>query len=145
MSFTNDLLDGIAQHLADSGCGVFDPNAPYDGTHTAICVGARPEEPPTIIALTKYDSDDHVKLNDSTVYVQAWMRAGGYSSTVVDAIADQVFDALQGLSNVTLNGCRVIGVSRTITAPIGQDQNARYQRADSYEIFTNQPTSHRGE
>lgn len=146
MTWTRTLLSGLAIHLEASGAGVWHPNGIYAPSEVAITLGGLPSAPDTAIALAVYgvgtDGDDPTEP-DSQVQVQARIRAG-QDPRLVDDLADAVFDALHGLSDVVLDGGVLLLHSlRTIVAPLGVDGSGRWERADSYAIRVHRPTTHR--
>jgi hypothetical protein len=146
MSWTRTLLSGLAQHLAASGVGVWHPNGIYAPAEVAITIGGLPSSPDTAIALAVYGvgpSGDDPTEPDSHVLAQARIRAG-QDPRVVDDLADLVFDALHGLSDVVLpDGVLLLQALRTVVAPLGVDGSGRWERADSYSIRVHRPTTHR--
>ncbi len=142
--FSRDLLTGLAVLLAERDAGDWNPNGKYTDNQRAITIGGLPSQPDHAIALAVYGTGgDGVDQSDSTVLVQARMRAKADPRDVGD-IADEVFDVLHGLANVTLStGVLVYLSQRTVVAPFSRDSSGRWERADSYELMVHWPTTHR--
>ncbi|WP_086568063.1 minor capsid protein [Streptosporangium minutum] len=141
--WTTDLLTALAEQLHNAGAGVWRPAGPsYTASETAIVLGRLPTAPDRAIALQPYgvdqDGDDPVNT-DGTLGVQFRMR-GTPDIRVLNGIAEDVFDALQGLK---LPAVGVLLMTRRIQAPMGSDGNGRWERADSYRLLTHHPTTHR--
>ncbi|WP_440100024.1 minor capsid protein [Streptosporangium sp. H16] len=146
MSWTRDLLTGLAELLAAAAVGDWIPSGMYADTQTAITIGGLPAKPDEAVTLSVYgigQAGDDVEQADSSVQVQVRMRAKS-DPRVVDDLADGVFDALHGLSNVRLStGVLVLLVRRTIVAPLGRDSSGRWERADSYDLMVHRPSPNR--
>ncbi|MEV4806763.1 minor capsid protein [Nonomuraea sp. NPDC049421] len=146
MTWTRTLLSGLAEHLAASGAGTWHPNGIYAAHEVAITIGGLPAAPDTAITLAVYGvgpGGDDPTDPDSHVLVQARIRAG-QDPRAVDDLADAVFDALHGLSDVVLDsGVLLLQALRTVVAPLGVDGSGRWERADSYAIRVHRPTAHR--
>lgn len=145
MAFTDDLLGGLAQILADAGVGRWNPDgAAYTGEGPPpIVIGSVPGQPDQVITLAAYPVDDEVELNDSTIGVQARAR-GDRDPRTVDALDDDVFDKLHGLANLTLStGVRVVQIYRTSGTPLGVDGNGRHERTSNYYVQAARPSAHR--
>lgn len=146
MTWTRVLLSGLAGHLAASGAGEWHPDGIYAADETAITVGGLPAEPDTALALAVYgvgSAGDDPTEPDSHVLVQVRIRAG-QDPRIVDDLADLVFEAFHGLSDVVLDGgVLLLQALRTVVAPLGVDGSGRWERADSYSIRVHRPSPHR--
>lgn len=133
---TRELLEGIAERLDQAGAGTYRP----DGSvhlpgETAIVFGTLPSSPEAAIAITPYQSLDDVGHADRLVSVQVRMRSPGHDPRLVWDTADKVFGALHDVGSYTLGErVRVAWSARTITAPLGLDDNGRHEQADSYQF-----------
>ncbi|WP_336214384.1 minor capsid protein [Nonomuraea sp. LPB2021202275-12-8] len=146
MTWTRALLSGLAEHLAASGAGVWHPNGIYASNEIAITIGGLPAAPDTALTLAVYGvgpGGDDPTEPDSQVLVQARIRAG-QDPRIVDDLADSVFGALHGLSDMVLDGgVLLLQALRTVVAPLGVDGSGRWERADSYSIRVHRPSTHR--
>jgi hypothetical protein len=140
VTWTTDLLTAIAERLHAAGAGVWKPAGGYLSTDIAIVFGRLPSTPDRAIALAAYGADqfaDDPVNTDGTQAVQARIR-GTTDPRSADAIADAVFDALQGWQNPQAG---ILLCTRRINAPMGVDGNSRWERADSYHLLVNRPTT----
>ncbi|GGK90221.1 hypothetical protein Ppa06_58250 [Planomonospora parontospora subsp. parontospora] len=148
MSWTRDLLTGLAELLAARGVGDWNPSGIYTDAQTAITISGLPSKPDLAISLTYYglgnDGED-VTQADASAQVQVRIR-GKADPRLVDDLADEVFEVLHGLSSTELpGGVWVLLCQRTIVAPPDRDQNGRRVRADSYDLLCHRPSLHRAE
>lgn len=142
MGFTADLLIGVAQLLDSRTAAVYKPTGTYADNEIGIVFGVPTQNPPSLIALAAYTNDDDPALSDSTMGVQVRVRGATADPTAADDLADQVFDALQGL-RATLNQIRVVYAKRTSTYPLGIDGNGRQERTDNYDLDVHRPSANR--
>lgn len=145
MSWTGELLRGLADYLADGGVGVWQPSGAYPAaTVGAIFLQDVPSSPHQLIVLTDYPVSDDPSLSDSTVGLQVRTRGlpGNPSST--DDLDDAVFDQLHGLHGVDLStGLRVSQCFRRSGTRLGVDGNRRHERSSNYLVTAHRPSSHR--
>lgn len=144
MPFTDQLLAGVAQLLADAGAGTWRPSGSYlPGDQTPITVGTVPAAPDRVLTLTAYAVNDDYSLSDSTVGVQVRTR-GDRDPRTVDALDDAAFDALHGLGPTTLaGGVRVVAGWRQSGSPLGPDDSGRHQRSANFYLTVHRPSAHR--
>lgn len=143
MGYTTDLLEGLAEHLAGAGIGVWDTDAAYTAAQVGIVLDVVPQDPPGVIVLSGYSVTDDPSLSDTVTGVQIRTRAGSVDPRPTDDIADQIFDQLHGAQDLDLNGIRVQLARRTSWTPLGPDQNRRHERSDNYYLTTHRPSPHR--
>ena len=140
MSFTSDLLTGLAQHLADAGIGVtYRTSTPYLATETGVVFGLYPTSPDRCIALTAYVATDEPKVALSRIRVEFALRGAVNDSLDVHDLGDAIFNALQGAEDLTFGTARVVQALRVISASGGVDANKRSMRSDSYSIDVDTP------
>lgn len=134
MSWTSDLLTGIAQYLEDQGVGVYKPGEAYASSDIAIVIGTVPPSPDRCIVLTDYDPDGGNSSGDVTPRVQ--VRCRGLRNDPLSAIdiASSVRDALDGLASVTFGQVVVSQINHSSGVPLGIDGNQRHERSDNYDI-----------
>jgi hypothetical protein len=142
VSFTSDLLVGVAQRLHTAGIGVYDADGGYSDSDVAIVFRAFGQAPDRQIALTTYGVDDNFALSDSVVGLQVRTR-GTKDPTVVDAIDDAIFNNLHGAWSATLGSVQVVSVARTSATPFGADGNGRWERVSNYYLTTHRPSPNR--
>lgn len=138
------LVAGIAQRLADAGLGDWDPDAEYDDNYAGwpILRGRVPQAPSKVIVLTAYTISDDATENDSIIGVQIRLRGDEDIATVQDR-SDLIFGVLQGLHDETLNGVPIVLIERKSSAPLGQDENDRWQESCNYYVRVAWPTTYR--
>lgn len=141
MSYTGDLLDGLAQYLAAAGVGVYRADGVFAATDTAIVVGVMPSAPDRVVCLTAYPVTDDAALTDTTTGVQVRTRTGPDPRTT-DALDDAAFDVLQGASLLAFGAAQVRLITRVSGAPMGADAAGRIERSSNYYVRANRPALH---
>jgi hypothetical protein len=131
MSYTVDLLDGLARLLDAAGLGTYRPDGTYGPGETAITIAAAPPAPDRAIVLAAYPVTDSPQLTDTTTGVQVRTRAGA-DPREVDALDDAVFDVLHGGGPYLFGAVRVQLLYRVSAAPIGADAAGRMERSANY-------------
>lgn len=149
MGSTSDLLVGLAQLLEDGGVGAWQQDGTYPADAlTIIKISDLGGDAPAgttqqnIVSLTPYPVSDDPTLSESVQGVQVRLR-GSRDPRSVDDLDDLVFDLLQGLGPVTLNGVRVELAVRRGGTPLGPDANGRHQRSSNYHLTVFRPSRHR--
>jgi hypothetical protein len=139
--WTTRLIAGLAEHLAAAGIGTWRASGAYTAGETAIVDRAVPPEPDRLITLAAYPMGSTTPgLADHDVGVQVRLRAGT-DPRDCDDLADQIFEALDGLSGVTLGGIPIVQMWRQSYTSLGQDGNSRWERSENYYIQAMRPTS----
>ncbi|MFE7116667.1 minor capsid protein [Streptomyces sp. NPDC057654] len=141
MSFTVDLLDGLARLLDAAGVGTYRPNGLYAEGETAITIAATPPAPDRVICLSAYPVEDSAVLTDCTTGIQVRTRAGP-DPREVDRLDDSVFDVLHGSGPHTWGAARVQLIYRSSAAPIGADSAGRAERTSNYYCRGNRAARH---
>jgi hypothetical protein len=145
MGWTDTLLAGLAQLLADAAIGAWRPDGtPYAETDTAITIGLLPQTPDRAVALAAYPVTDHPVLNDVTVGVQARIRGAAAGDTrPASALADAIYETLHGRRALQLGGIDIVQITRQSGAQLGPDQLGRDERTENYYIQAARPTAGR--
>lgn len=145
MSFTRDLLVGLAQMLDDHGAGTWRPTGAYQpGDLTPIVYGSVPASPDRVITLRAYDVDHDPTLSDSVQGLQVRTRSPRADPLAMDDDADAVFDVLHGLDHVELStGVLIVLGERRSSTPMGRDKNEREERSDNYYLTVHRPGPNR--
>jgi len=143
VSFTGDLLDGLAQVLATGGAGTYraDGSAYLPG-ETAIVFEAMPQAPDRVIVLSDYPVADDASLSDSVIGVQVRCR-GGADPHDVKNIAGTVFDQLHGRTAYQAGTVRVVQSLHQSGAPLGRDDSNRWERSENYYLTVHRPSTYR--
>lgn len=144
MGFSDDLLSGVAAHLAAGGIGTWKPSGAYLPTDlNPIFVTAVPATPDRVIVLTPYTVSDDASMSDSVQGMQVRLRGTKDPRTVQD-IDDRIFDRLHGAHGVTLpGGMRLVMCERRSGTPLGTDGNGRHERTSNYHLTVHRPSAHR--
>ncbi|MFF4177653.1 MULTISPECIES: minor capsid protein [unclassified Streptomyces] len=139
MSYTTDLVEGLAELLNAQGLGTYGPpDEPYPTKGTAVVIGFMPAAPDAVICLTPYPVED-TGGTDAITAVQVRMRAGRDPREVY-ALADAVCDLLHGRENTCLRGVPVALMWRQSEAQIGLDANGRMEMSANYYARTTRAT-----
>lgn len=142
MSATSDLLDGLAQFLADAGVATYrGDGSAYLAGETAVVFALMPQEPDRVVCLTDYTLADDAANPWSTVRVQVRTRGVPNDPMDVRALRDAVYVALQSESALTLGSVTVAQVLRVSSIPLGIDVNNRYELADNYTLDVQLPAT----
>lgn len=140
MSAENDLLDGIATHLATVGAGTYRPDTDYQAGETAIVFDDMPPTPDRCIVLTTYgNANDSPTMALGTVMLQ--VRTRGLPDNPGDTrnLAGEVFDAIHGLTHQQYGTAHANEILRRSSIPLGQDSGQRWERSDNYAIELDTP------
>lgn len=129
MSFTTDLLTGLAAHI--KAAGIPDP----------AFFKALPTSPDRCMALTAYAAIDEPKVAASRIRVQFWFRGMVNNSLDVDELGDAVFNLLQGAEDLTFGTAHVAQILRKSSIQLGADANKRNERSDNYELDLDVPVT----
>ena len=143
MGYTNDLLTGLAQHLTTLDLGLtYNPDSVYTAAQTGIVIGPMPPSPEKVVALQPYTVRSGAR-SDVTQGVQ--IRIRGATRTPINAVndlADDIYDALHGATDVDLGPIRVSLIIRASHALMGPDANARQETSSNYYLETAHPSAH---
>ncbi|MGW5956180.1 minor capsid protein, partial [Bacillus mycoides] len=141
MTYTVDLLDGLARLLDSAGVGTYRPDGVYGPGDTAITIAAMPPAPDRAICLSAYPVQDSPALTDCTTGVQVRTRAGA-DPRDADALDDATFDVLHGAGPHVWGAARVQLLYRTASAPIGADSSGRMERSSTYYARAHRAARH---
>lgn len=134
MSYTNQLLDGIAGLLEEAGVAVFRPDSVPADHETPIYRAVMPDTPDRAIAITDYPVEDNEHTNAITG-VQFRLRAGRDPDEIAD-LADGIFDALHNRRHYDCGDVHVALSYRQSQAWIGQDAHGRMELTSNYYFRT---------
>lgn len=144
MSFTTDVLEGVAQWLSSAGIGTWRSTGVYTADETGIVLRAQPQTPDRVLTLSTYSLSDDPSLSDSVVGLQVITRWGGGDPRPNDDLADQVFDLLHGATQVDLStGLRVVQALHRSGTSLGQDANQRWRTSSNYALDVYRPSPNR--
>lgn len=140
MSYTTDLLTGLAQLLDTEGVADYQPTGAYTTDQTAIVFTVMPDLPDRTLCLNAYPVED-THLTDAITGVQIRMRAGR-DPRDLDALADAVFDTLHSRECYEVGGVRVELSWRQSQALLGQDSKGRLELTSNYYFRTIRNSPH---
>ncbi|QGH80673.1 tail terminator [Microbacterium phage Zanella] len=145
MSFTEDLINGVAEYLASNPSA--NPQVYFDAT------GQYPENQWGIFALSA-----PIKRNQRSLVIAPFSPEAPYSSSddvvsvqldyygpalEVVRVMDDAFDRLQAVWAVTMGGIKVQSIGRTSSARLGFDEAGNYRHTQNYDLAVYRPSSHR--
>ena len=149
MSWTENLLTGLAVHLDARGVGQWQPTGAYTApSPPPVMLRTLPEGFDRAYALGAYVEveEEDADLSDVTVGVQIRSR-GTTDPDTVEELADAVWELLHGARMLTLGaGAEAVYTSliyRRSTALLGVDRQGRYERSCNYFVLASRPNSHR--
>lgn len=145
MSWTSDVLVGIAEHLAAEGLGSWNPAGVYTSGQVGIFIATMPEAPDRCIVLTDYDPSGGNNSGDVTPRTQVRCRGNPYEPLSAIDLASDIRDAIDGLAHVTFGGVEVTQINHSSGTPMGIDKNGRHERSDNYDIQARRVTALRTE
>lgn len=139
--WTENLVTGLAQYLATAGVGVWRATGVYLPAETAIVYRAVPQTPDRLITLAPYPvATGYQGLADVTEGVQARIR-GLVDPRDCDALGDAVYELLDGATNLTFGGVRVVHIYRQSHTSLGQDGNGRWESSSNFYVDAMRPTA----
>lgn len=136
--YTSDLLTGLAQYLDDAGVAVYKLTG-YAAGDTAVFLKSLGDAPDRAVAITSYATSDQIKVNQTTVRVQFWLRGVPNNSLDVDDLGDAIFALVQGMENRDFGTAHVIQAYRVSSGQLGIDAANRSERSDNYAFDLNVP------
>jgi len=142
MTWTPDLLDGMAQALATAGIGTYAAGHYTSATACGITIGTTADEPVKAIALFAYSPLDDFILADVMQPVQLRIR-GTLDATSVDTIGDAIFDLWHGTTGLIFNSVHTVSIARNSVLPLGRDERERWMASHNYYVRANRPTASR--
>jgi hypothetical protein len=140
MSFTSDLLKGLAAYLGNAGISItYRPTTPYLATETGVVFGLYPTSPDRCVAMTAYVATDEPKVALSKIRVELALRGIANDSLDVHNLGDDIFGVMQGAEDLTFGTAHVVQALRVISASGGVDANKRSMRSDSFSLDVDTP------
>lgn len=142
--FQTEFLTGFAVLLDAAALGDWNPSETYGGAETAITLRKMPQAPDRIICLSAYGVMDDASLSTSVMGLQVRCRWSGQDPRPVDDLADELFDLLHGREHLELStGVHIVLCLRQSYAPLGQDQNGRWENASNFYCTVHRPSTNR--
>jgi hypothetical protein len=145
MSFTEDLVDAVAEYLATNPDATqpltWRPTGQYLASEFGIFVYAAPlARDRHSVVITPFYSSDDLTLSDSVVSIQ--LDFYGTRREVTRA-RDDAFDRLHGFEDGKIGPVDVQRVSRTSSASLGIDEAGNLRLTDNYDLAVHRPSTHR--
>ncbi|MCQ6250915.1 minor capsid protein [Streptomyces malaysiensis] len=138
MSWTSDLLDGLARLIAEAGVGVYRDTGVYTVDEVGITITAVPDQPDQIVCLTPYPVDDTSGTTDVLFGVQFRFRAGADPRAVL-AREDATFELLHMREHTDIGGVHVGLMWRQSASWIGADSRGRNELTANYYLRAIRP------
>lgn len=135
MSWTSDLLTGVAERLAAENVGSWNPTGVYTSSQVGIFIATMPPAPDRCIVLTDYDPAGGISGGDVTPRLQVRCRGSEHDPISVIALKDAVREAIEGLDAIAFGTVTVSGINHLSGTPMGIDANGRHERSDNYTIL----------
>jgi hypothetical protein len=142
MSFTGDLMAGLAGYLATQGVGTYRATGTYTADEVGIVHDVVPASPARIVVLTPYGHADASTQAETDASVQIRVRGTADPRTAYE-LDDAAFAAVQNLPRTVMGGVTVVAAWRTSSAYLGVDSNARHERSSNYRLRVHRPSLHR--
>lgn len=138
MSFATDLQIGIAQLLDAAGAGTWRTSGPYPhGADRPIFIRAAPAELDRVITVSHYPVSQNPISADSVEGIQIRNRGLVDSDPrPTDSDADEIRAALDGLEHVQVGGWHVSLIRWASGAPMGRDENRRWEMTQNFYLYT---------
>lgn len=145
MAATKELLTGIAELLAGAGLGLsWNPAGVYAAGQTGIFMMVMPATPNRVVTLALVSNSDDVTMPLGQKMLQVRGRGLPNDPLDVGELLDPIFDVLHNRPTFTIGGQTVIQMNRQVSAPMGQDDARRFERADQYYLDVDAaPTANR--
>lgn len=134
MTYTTNLLEGVAALIADQGLAVWRPDGVYAEDETGVTLAVVPDTPDRVITLSAYPVED-TDLTDAITGVQVRTRTGR-DPRDADQLADNLFALLHNRRGFRLGGVWVALCWRQSQALLGQDEHGRMEASANYYLRT---------
>lgn len=144
MGFTDDAMTGLAVLIDAAGVAKWRAVGAYVEPEVGIVINSVPQSPKSVLCLIPYPLADDPTLSESVLGVQVRARSADSNPAGATDLLDGVFDLLQGMWAVPLDGgIYLVSAERVSGTPLGEDANARAEFVDSYQLTLNRPSQHR--
>lgn len=142
MSFTKDMLEGVAGMIQTAGIAVLTaPNTVIAPVDTAISFKTMPQTPDRVVVLTGYQVRDAVSQSFSRLGLQVLSRGNPGDALDADDLGDSIFQLLQGVTAVQMGSIWIVQILREYSLPTGEDADRRWTRSDKYFVDANPPAT----
>lgn len=145
-SWSEDLLEGLAEHLDAAGVGTWATDRDYRPDEVGIALLDLPDQPDRVIVLDLYELDrDAFGLGEEPVDpigINVRTRTGP-NVRGSRALDDAVYELLDGAEHLDLHGVHVLTVGRQSSTSLGKDASGRRERSSNYYALAQRATAHR--
>jgi hypothetical protein len=130
VTYTVEVLKGLAQLIADAGIAVYKTSGSYTAADRGVYFSEMPTGATQAVSLTRY-LDQPGALGQNNVMVQIRTRLT-QNPLEGEAVVDQIRDLLHRRTYTDLGGYRFNLISQESFAPLGKDANGRYQYTQNF-------------
>ena len=145
-SWSESLLEGLAEHLAAAGVGVWATDRDYTPDEVGIALVDLPDAPDRVIVLDTYDLDraafDLGEEPVDVVGINVRTRTGP-AIRGSRALDDAVYEHLDGAEHLDCRGVHVLTIARQSAASLGRDAAGRRERTANYYALAQRQTTAR--
>jgi hypothetical protein len=139
VTWTTDLLGGLAQLLEDAGIAQWQTTGAYGSGQPPIFVGVQPESPDDCFTITATGATDTV-LGDEELRVQLRARGGIGDTLAPLRMLDQARDVWHMIRGQSVGGIHVARLLRVSMGPLGTDANQRTEYTSNYLVYATRPS-----
>lgn len=139
MSYTTDVLEGMAADLDAAGAGVYrGPDGEFtrgaDEDVRAIVFSDMPEFPDEAIVLTRFgDFPEDLAVNEVHIQVRSRVRTALEGEELVDLVRDIFHDRVY----VQYGVARFNRIKQDTFGPLGKDRNGRFEYSQNFALTGN--------
>lgn len=136
-----DVLDGIAQTLADAGCGAYSTTETLPAGQTPITLGGMPQRSGPAIALATYTGAPAPDSRNGWEYPRLQVRVRSSNPLQALALERSTFEVLQTLAGDLPGGVWHLQDCYAIQSnpePLGRDDNGQWEYVRNYQLTTYQ-------
>ncbi|WP_349862671.1 minor capsid protein [Leifsonia sp. WHRI 6310E] len=137
MSYTTDVLEGMAADIDAAGLGVYrgpDGQFARDEEVRAIVFSRMPEFPDEAIVLTRFgDHPAELAINEAEIQIRYRVR----SPLAGERLADDLRDLFHDRTHVTYGAALFNRIKQAGFGPLGVDTNDRYEYSHNFVLTGN--------
>lgn len=127
------LLEGLAQHLHESGVGTYSPDGSYPLDVIPITFGALSQQHEHAYCLTTYLDLPIGPAEATDTFVQVRTRGGQHPLAGLD-LTDAVRDALHDRRYLRLGRVTASHIRLDSFVPLGPDSNGRFEWTQNFQV-----------
>ena len=142
MSYTGDLVTGVAQDLENAGVGVYrSDGSVYPAGETAIVAMLMPAAPDRCVVLTAYTIDASPDQAYGVLRLQARSRGNRNDPLDATSLDDQVRTYLQGMQHRQYGTFMANHIYLFSSIPLGHDDSDRWEISTNYTVDASNPAA----